>query len=96
MDKRPLVIWCNLRLDDPERSTLEAGVGQGGRHRLLWAANLTGNNNVIVGHSTPDQALTEADVAFGQPEAAQCATCPGCTCPPPGTRRSTSPPSGPP
>ena len=79
MDKRPLVIWCNLRLDDPARSTLEAGVGRGGRHRLLWASDLTGNNNVIVGQSAPDPALTAADVAFGQPEASQCATLPNLT-----------------
>ena len=70
MEKRPLVIWCNLRFDDPVRSRLEAGVG---RHRLLWAGNLSTTNSPT---GAADPALTAADVAFGQPEPGQCAHLP--------------------
>jgi phosphoglycerate dehydrogenase-like enzyme len=74
METRPLVIWCNLLLDSPVRDALEAGVAQGPGHRLLWAANLTGNNGSLQG--VPDPGLAAADVAFGQPEASQCAAQP--------------------
>lgn len=70
MDKRPLVIWCNLRLEDPVRGRLESGVG---RHRLLWAGTLSTTNSPS---GVPDPALAAADVAFGQPEPAQCASLP--------------------
>jgi phosphoglycerate dehydrogenase-like enzyme len=63
----PLTIWCNLPLPPPARAALAAGLRQ---HRLAWATNIA-PSNLFTGR--PDPALGEADIAFGQPEAGQCA-----------------------
>ncbi|HEY0707334.1 MAG TPA: D-2-hydroxyacid dehydrogenase [Polyangia bacterium] len=62
------VIWCNLALPPPLREALEAGVG---KHRLIWSPLAAIGNNA---GDAPDPTLEQADFAFGQPHAAQCAS----------------------
>lgn len=63
----PLVVWCNLPLQPRLRDALATGLGQ---HQVLWATNIA-PTNLFTGR--PDPALADADIAFGQPEASQCA-----------------------
>jgi phosphoglycerate dehydrogenase-like enzyme len=61
----PLVIWCNAALPDTARALLVAATRE---HRLVIPqAGLVAPS----GSGTPDAALAEADVAFGQPDPAQ-------------------------
>ena len=61
-----LTIWCNGKFSDEAEALLAAGTKG---HRLLYAENRAAS--VLVA-GKPDPALAEADVAFGQPDAAQC------------------------
>ncbi len=61
-----LTIWCNGKFSDEAEALLAEGA-QG--HRLVYAENRAAS--VLVA-GKPDPALAEADVAFGQPDAAQC------------------------
>ena len=61
-----LTIWCNGTFSDEAEALLAKGA-QG--HRLVYAENRAAS--VLVA-GKPDPALAEADVAFGQPDAAQC------------------------
>ena len=61
-----LTIWCNGKFSDEAEALLAKGA-QG--HRLVYAENRAAS--VLVA-GKPDPALAEADVAFGQPDAAQC------------------------
>jgi phosphoglycerate dehydrogenase-like enzyme len=66
----PLLIWCNAALPDGARALLEAATRE---HRLVIpSAGLVAPS----GAGTPDAALVEADVAFGQPDPAQLLTTP--------------------
>jgi len=65
----PLTIWSNLQLTGRALAALQSGLGP---HRLVRAAESTTCFQPIGRH---DPALAEADVAFGQPEADQCASC---------------------
>lgn len=67
--RAPLTIWCNLPLAPHARDALIAGVQQHGHH-LLWATNIAPTN---LPTGRPDPALAEADIAFGQADAAQSA-----------------------
>jgi phosphoglycerate dehydrogenase-like enzyme len=67
MTTRPLTIWCNLGCDPPALALLESSIGP---HRLQWADDCTATNNPL---GAPDPHLPSADIAFGQPEAEQCA-----------------------
>lgn len=70
MRSSPLTVWCNLQLPSRALVALQAGLGP---HRLVLAAESTTCFQPL---GRPDPALAEADVAFGQPEADQCLTCP--------------------
>jgi len=69
MTSSPLTVWCNLQLPGRALAALQAGLGP---HRLVRAAESTTCFQPL---GRPDPALSEADVAFGQPEADQCLTC---------------------
>ena len=73
MTTRTLTIWSNLDCDPPARAALEAGVGP---HRLRWAETCDATTMPL---GRPDPQLAFADVAFGQPEAEQCAALPRLT-----------------
>jgi len=66
MDPRPLTIWCNAQFSEDARRILEAGTRG---HRLIQS---TGEVSVLAAGGR-DPRLDEADIAFGQPEAGQCA-----------------------
>ena len=70
MTSSPLTVWCNLDLPGRALAALQSGLGA---HRLVRAAQSTTCFQPI---GRPDSALAEADIAFGQPEADQCVTCP--------------------
>jgi phosphoglycerate dehydrogenase-like enzyme len=61
-----LTIWCNGKFDEAATRLLREGTQA---HRLVVSAH--GNASVLVA-GRPDPALAEADVAFGQPDAADC------------------------
>lgn len=65
---RGLTIWTNAALEPAARAKLEAGVAAGG-HRLLVSKNA---NASVLAAGGADPLLAEADVAFGQPDAAAC------------------------
>ncbi|MEY2878921.1 MAG: hypothetical protein RLZZ15_1301 [Verrucomicrobiota bacterium] len=62
----PLTIWCNAKFSDAATRLLHAGVAP---HRLVYAANASTS---VLAAGGADPALAGADVAFGQPDAAQC------------------------
>ena len=61
-----LTIWCNARFTDAATRALETGSAG---HRLVWAQERLAS---VLTPGKPDPRLSEADVAFGQPDAAQC------------------------
>ena len=65
-----LVIWTNAEFPPAETALLEAGVAP---HRLVRARTASA---AVLAAGRPDPSLAEADVAFGQPDAAQCLACP--------------------
>ena len=65
-----LVIWTNAEFPPAETALLEAGVAP---HRLVLARTTSA---AVLAAGRPDPLLAEADVAFGQPDAAQCLACP--------------------
>ena len=65
-----LVIWTNAEFPPAETALLEAGVAP---HRLVRARTTSA---AVLAAGRPDPSLAEADVAFGQPDAAQCLACP--------------------
>ena len=62
-----LTVWCNLPLTEQARESLVSGLSP---HRLVWAQDRAEYNQAL---GRPDAQLFEADIAFGQPEADQCA-----------------------
>ena len=65
---RALAIWTNAALEPAARARLEAGVAAAG-HRLLVSAASSAS---VLAAGGEDPLLREADVAFGQPDAAVC------------------------
>ena len=63
-----LVIWTNATLAAAPRARLEAGIAAGG-HRLVVSAQASAS---VLAAGGDDPLLAEADVAFGQPDAAAC------------------------
>ncbi|MDR2676351.1 MAG: D-2-hydroxyacid dehydrogenase [Opitutaceae bacterium] len=63
-----LTIWCNGRFAEAATRLLVEGVR---RHRLVWSAAPTAS---ILEEGRPDPAFEAAGIAFGQPNAAQCAS----------------------
>lgn len=66
----PLTIWTNTRFQPAAEQLLAAGLGP---HRLVRSAAA---NAAVLAAGSPDPALAAADVAFGQPDAAQCLATP--------------------
>jgi phosphoglycerate dehydrogenase-like enzyme len=66
MTSTTLTVWCNLPLPESALSALTQGLAP---HRLVRAVEMPEYNQPL---GRPDRLLTEADIAFGQPEADQC------------------------
>ena len=65
-----LLIWTNAEFPPAETALLEAGIAP---HRLVRSPKML---STVLSAGQADPRLAEADVAFGQPDAAQCLTCP--------------------
>ena len=61
-----LKIWCNAKFSDDATRALVAGAQA---HQLEFAANASAS---VLTAGQPDAALLAADIAFGQPDPAQC------------------------
>jgi phosphoglycerate dehydrogenase-like enzyme len=61
-----MTIWCNAKFSDTDMRLLAEGVSP---HRLVLA---TQGSASVLDAGRPDPALGEADIAFGQPDAAEC------------------------
>lgn len=66
--RRPLLVWTNAVFAPAARARLERGIAEAG-HRLIDAA---GGSASVLAAGGRDPAMAEADVAFGQPDAADC------------------------
>ncbi len=62
----PLTIWCNAQFFEADTQLLIEGTR---RHRLIFSENAT---KLYLAAGKPDPVLAEADIAFGQPDVAQC------------------------
>jgi phosphoglycerate dehydrogenase-like enzyme len=65
----PLTIWCNAKFSDADTQLLVEGTRA---HKLVFAKQASASV-LDAGKADPD--LPHADVAFGQPDAAQCLAC---------------------
>lgn len=63
-------IWTNAEFPPTEMGQLQEGVRP---HRLVLSRS---SSSAVLAAGRPDPLLAEADIAFGQPDAAQCLTCP--------------------
>src|SRR5687767_10008786 len=57
-----LTIWCNAQFSGSALTMLQEGLES---HQLVFSSQLS-TSNLAAG--TPDPALAEADIAFGQPD----------------------------
>ncbi len=62
----PLTIWCNAQFGEADTRLLAEGTG---RHRLVFSAAAS---KQYLAAGKPDPVLAAADIAFGQPDVAQC------------------------
>ena len=62
----PLTIWTNALFADAENRLFAEGTR---RHKVVYAPDST---KFFLGAAKPDPALLTADIAFGQPDVAQC------------------------
>jgi phosphoglycerate dehydrogenase-like enzyme len=71
MSKRsaPLTIWCNAKFSERDMQLLVAGTQA---HRLVFARDASAS---VLDAGRPDPDLPNAEIAFGQPDAAQCLAC---------------------
>ena len=67
---KQLTLWCNGRFSEEATRRLVEGTA---RHRLVISAGATPS---VLTAGEPDPELAKADVAFGQPDAAQCLALP--------------------
>ena len=65
MSREPLTIWCNAKFPEPVMAELRRAIGD---NRLIFPSNLQRSN---LAAATPDESLSQADVAFGQPDPQQ-------------------------
>lgn len=65
----PLTIWCNAKFSDADTRLLVEGTRG---HQLVFSTQASAS---VLAAGQPDPLLQEADVAFGQPDAAQCLRC---------------------
>jgi phosphoglycerate dehydrogenase-like enzyme len=68
MSGEPLTIWCNAKFPEPAMAELRRLVEP---HRLVFPSNLQ-RSNLLAG--APDSSLSQADIAFGQPDPQQVMT----------------------
>ncbi|HVU32986.1 MAG TPA: D-2-hydroxyacid dehydrogenase [Opitutaceae bacterium] len=61
-----LTIWCNAKFSDADTRLLAEGTRM---HHLVFSASTSAN---VLQAGKPDPALADADIAFGQPDPAQC------------------------
>ncbi len=61
-----LTIWCNAKFSDADTQLLLDGIRE---HRLVFSKQASAN---VLSAGKADPAMTEADIAFGQPDATQC------------------------
>ncbi len=61
-----LTIWCGAKFSESDTKLLLAGTRE---HRLIVSSQAAAN---VLTANKPDPALAEADIAFGQPDPAQC------------------------
>ena len=66
----PLTIWCNTKFDEADTRRLVEGTRG---HRIVFSAHASAS---ALAAGKADPALATADIAFGQPDAAQCMACP--------------------
>jgi phosphoglycerate dehydrogenase-like enzyme len=64
-----LTIWCNAKFTEADTQRLIEGTRE---HKLVWAKAASANV-LAAGGADPD--LPNADIAFGQPDVAQCMDC---------------------
>jgi phosphoglycerate dehydrogenase-like enzyme len=64
-----LTIWCNAKFSEADTQLLTAGTRG---HRLVYSTKASAN---VLTAGAADPALAAADIAFGQPDAAQCLAC---------------------
>jgi phosphoglycerate dehydrogenase-like enzyme len=62
----PLTIWSNARFGEADTRRLVAGAQP---HRLVFSAT---QSSAVLAAGRPDPLLAGADIAFGQPDVAQC------------------------
>ena len=65
-----LTIWCNAKFSDSDTQLLVEGTKA---HQLIFSANASAS---VLDAGRPDPQLATAEVAFGQPDPAQCLTSP--------------------
>lgn len=63
---RQLTLWCNAKFSEAETRLLVEGTRA---HRLVFSSIASAN---VLAAGAADPAMAEADVAFGQPDPAQC------------------------
>lgn len=61
-----LTIWCNAKFSDADTQLLVDGTRA---HKLIFSANASAS---VLDAGKPDPQLASADIAFGQPDPAQC------------------------
>ncbi|MSU50351.1 MAG: D-2-hydroxyacid dehydrogenase [Opitutus sp.] len=66
-----MIIWCNAKFSDSDTQLLVEGTRG---HTLVFSENASAS---VLAAGTHDPLLAGADVAFGQPDAAQCLATPG-------------------
>lgn len=64
-----LTIWTNAQFPENQSRLLREGTHH---HRLVYSASMSA---AVLAAGKPDPLLAEADIAFGQPDAAQCLAC---------------------
>ncbi|HUR60131.1 MAG TPA: D-2-hydroxyacid dehydrogenase [Opitutaceae bacterium] len=63
---QPLTIWCNAKFSDADTRLLVDGTRE---HQLVFSAQASAS---VLDAGKPDPDLPRADIAFGQPDPAQC------------------------
>lgn len=65
----PLTIWCNSKFNEAATKRLREGVAP---HRLVYSETASAS---VLDAGRRDPLMAEADIAFGQPDAADCLAC---------------------
>ena len=65
----PFTIWCNAKFSEADTRLLVEGAGE---HTLVFSSHASAS---VLDAGKPDPTLPKADIALGQPDAAQCLVC---------------------